>query len=74
MRPSDESGTMVQPKPSKAMILSSAIEYIREIEKERDALREENERLKLGQLGSGTTKNLEGRNDSLDEFMMDPQV
>jgi hypothetical protein len=54
--------------------LSSAIEYIREIEKERDALREENERLRLNPLGAGAMKNWERGGDSLEEFMMDPHV
>ncbi|KAF2190594.1 hypothetical protein K469DRAFT_721498 [Zopfia rhizophila CBS 207.26] len=34
------------PKPSKATVLASAIEYIKKIEKERDLLLEENERLR----------------------------
>jgi hypothetical protein len=34
---SDEAGVMGQPKPSKAMVLAGAIEYIRKIERERDA-------------------------------------
>ncbi|KAF2708481.1 hypothetical protein K504DRAFT_468813 [Pleomassaria siparia CBS 279.74] len=42
---SDEGASMGQPKPSKAMVLAGAIEYIRSIERERDELREENERL-----------------------------
>ncbi|KAH9865197.1 hypothetical protein IAQ61_009144 [Plenodomus lingam] len=80
---SDEGGVMGQPKPSKAMVLSSAIEYIKKIESERDTLREENERLKQGQgsrsrsggqsgqAGSGQNQNW--REDrSLDEFLMDP--
>ena len=36
---------MGQPKPSKAMVLAGAIEYIRKIERERDELLEENLRL-----------------------------
>jgi hypothetical protein len=43
---SENGGAMGQPKPSKAMVLSSAIEYIKRIEKERDALRVEVEKLK----------------------------
>lgn len=34
---SDEAGVMGQPKPSKAMVLAGAIDYIRKIERERDA-------------------------------------
>jgi len=34
------------PKPSKATILASAIDYIKQIERERDLLREENEKLR----------------------------
>jgi len=41
----DEAGLMGQPKPSKAMVLAGAIEYIRNIERERDELLEENLRL-----------------------------
>lgn len=39
-------GIVGQPKPSKAMILEGAIEYIKEVERERDACRGENERLR----------------------------
>ncbi|KAK7189130.1 hypothetical protein DPSP01_005474 [Paraphaeosphaeria sporulosa] len=39
-------GVVGHPKPSKAMILEGAIEYIREIERERDAFRGEVERLR----------------------------
>ena len=41
----DEAGLVGQPKPSKAMVLAGAIEYIRKIERERDELLEENLRL-----------------------------
>ncbi|KAF2848762.1 hypothetical protein T440DRAFT_400544 [Plenodomus tracheiphilus IPT5] len=77
---SDEGGVMGQPKPSKAMVLSSAIEYIRKIKNERDTLKEENERLRQGQ-GSGSGPSRQGssaqnrswREDrSLNEFLMDP--
>ncbi|KAH9875356.1 hypothetical protein J1614_004848 [Plenodomus biglobosus] len=81
---SDEGAVMGQPKPSKAMVLSSAIEYIKKIEIERDALREENEKLRQGQ-GQGSARgggqsrqgssgqNRNWREDrSLDEFLMDP--
>jgi hypothetical protein len=65
---SDDGSAMSQPKPSKAMILSSAIEYIRSIEKERDALREEVERLKQcrGQ-NMGWTEG----STYLDDFLLD---
>ena len=63
---------MGQPKPSKAMVLSSAIEYIRRIEKERDTLREENDRLKTVQVGRGEPKAWRTGEDSLGEFLMDP--
>lgn len=66
---SDEGGVMGQPKPSKAMVLSSAIEYIRKIEKERDDLREENDRLKTGQ---AEPKAWRAGEESLEEFLMDP--
>jgi hypothetical protein len=68
---SDEGGMMGQPKPSKAMVLSSAIEYIRKIEKERDALKEENERLKQGQrAGNDMNTNIwTGGDSSLDDFL-----
>ncbi|KAH8706889.1 hypothetical protein GQ44DRAFT_777710 [Phaeosphaeriaceae sp. PMI808] len=48
---SGEGAFMGQSKPSKAMVLSGAIEYIRKIEQERDELRERNE-----QLGERKTK------------------
>lgn len=63
---------MGQPKPSKAMVLSSAIEYIRRIEKERDALREENERLRFSQAGGSGEKAWRMGDDTLEEFLMDP--
>lgn len=69
---SDEASVMGQPKPSKAMVLSSAIEYIRRIEEERDALKEENDRLKMGQSGSGEPKSWRTGEDPLDDFLMDP--
>jgi hypothetical protein len=65
---SDDGCAMGQPKPSKAMVLCSAIEYIRQIEKERDALREEVERLKQNQ---GQSMGWTRGNRSLDEFLMD---
>jgi hypothetical protein len=60
---------MSQPKPSKAMILAGAIEYIRKIEKERDELRDEVERLKQRQ---GQSMGWAREASSLDEFLMDP--
>lgn len=79
---SDEGGVMGQPKPSKAMVLSSAIEYIRKIEKERDELKEENEQLRQRQGGNGQQESWRRqrqgpvpdwtRSDSLDEFLTDP--
>lgn len=41
----DESIAIGRPKPTKAMVLSCAIEYIKKIELEKDELREGNERL-----------------------------
>ncbi|KAF1944209.1 hypothetical protein EJ02DRAFT_452581 [Clathrospora elynae] len=65
----DERGVMGQPRPSKAMVLCSAIEYIRSVEKERDALKVENETLRGNQRG-GIGENAWGeRNDELDEFL-----
>jgi len=62
---------MSQSKPSKAMVLSSAIEYIRMVEKERDALKEENERLKQGQ-GIEAQQHGSWKDDrSLKEFLID---
>jgi hypothetical protein len=61
----DEAG---QPKPSKGMILSSAIEYIKTIENERDALREEVARLKQRQ---PQPMGWPGDNTSLDDFLLD---
>ncbi|KAH7090402.1 hypothetical protein FB567DRAFT_419122, partial [Paraphoma chrysanthemicola] len=43
---SEDAGGMGQPKPSKAMVLAGAIDYIKRIEKERDTLLGEIERLK----------------------------
>jgi hypothetical protein len=65
---SEDGGVMGQSKPSKAMVLSSAIDYIKSIEKERDALRAENERLKHVQGGyRGWTRGI----DTMDDFLMD---
>ncbi|EFQ87138.1 hypothetical protein CFE70_003708 [Pyrenophora teres f. teres 0-1] len=67
LRHRDEPGGMAQPKPSKAMILASAIEYIQSIEKENELLKEENERLRCQSRG-GIERNWERRDELLDEF------
>tara|TARA_R110002003_G_scaffold9_16_gene513 strand:- start:17818 stop:18729 length:912 start_codon:yes stop_codon:yes gene_type:complete len=65
---SEDGGGMGQPKPSKAMVLSGAIDYIKRIEKERDALLDEVDRLKqLRRQSIGWT----GGNNSMDDFLMD---
>jgi hypothetical protein len=60
-----EGGAVGQPRPSKALILSSAINYIRSIEKERDTLRAEVEQVKQSQ---GHIAGWAGRSNSLDTF------
>jgi hypothetical protein len=57
-----ETGAMGQPKPSKAMVLSSAIDYIHRTERERDALIEENDKLRRNQRLS--------RGEDMDGFLM----
>jgi hypothetical protein len=57
LRQSEEANAIGQPKPSKAMILSSAIDYIQSIEKERDALLEENDRLRRNLQGASSQNN-----------------
>lgn len=69
---SDEAGAMGQPKPSKAMVLASAIEYIRKIEAERDALKLENERLRQAAASGQTIRNWKVEDESLQEFLTDP--
>lgn len=69
---SDEGGVMGQPKPSKAMVLAGAIEYIRKIEKERDELKEENSRLRSRRNTEPELKSWKTGNSSLDDFLMDP--
>ena len=77
---SDEAGAMGQPKPSKAMVLSSAIEYIKILEAERDALREDNERLRQaqaqaqagGQAGEAVVRNWKVEDESLQDFLTGP--
>lgn len=63
---------MGQPKPSKAMVLAGAIEYIRKIEKERDELKEENSRLRSRRNTEPELKSWKTGNSSLDDFLMDP--
>jgi small-conductance mechanosensitive channel len=46
---SGEGDAIGQPKPSKAVVIAAAVDYIKRIEKERDALQEENERIKYAQ-------------------------
>jgi acyl-coenzyme A synthetase/AMP-(fatty) acid ligase len=46
---SNDSGVIGQPKPSKAIVVSAAVDYIRRTEKERDTLREEIKRTKHAQ-------------------------
>jgi hypothetical protein len=60
---------MGQPKPSKAMVLSSAIDYIKKIEREKEALKEEVERLKQNQ---GQNMAWTSGSTSLDDFLMGP--
>jgi hypothetical protein len=60
-----DGGAIGQPRPSKALILSSAITYIRSIEKERDTLKAEVEQVKQSQ---GHTAGWAGRSDCLDSF------
>ncbi|KAH6618998.1 hypothetical protein C7974DRAFT_40353 [Boeremia exigua] len=65
---SGEAGAMGQPKPSKAMVLASAIEYIRRLEAERDALKADNARLR----GAGGGRTWKVEDESLQEFLTDP--
>ncbi|EUC27288.1 hypothetical protein COCCADRAFT_31195 [Bipolaris zeicola 26-R-13] len=69
LRQNDGTNAIGQPKPSKATILASAIDYIQAIEKERDALKAEVEQLRQNQ--AGMLRNPDGRNPSLDEYLMD---
>ncbi|KAJ4985378.1 helix-loop-helix DNA-binding domain-containing protein [Stagonosporopsis vannaccii] len=69
---SDEAGAMGQPKPSKAMVLASAIEYIRKLETERDALRADNDRLRQAASSGQTIRNWKVEDESLQEFLTDP--
>lgn len=65
---SEEALMIGQPKPSKGMILSSAIDYIKTIERERDALREEVEQLKQSRRQS-QPMNWVGGGGSIDDFL-----
>lgn len=68
---SDDGAVMGQPKPSKATVLSSAIEYIHRIEAERDVLKEENERLRQSQRrGADGQPPWPLGEESLEEFLM----
>ncbi|KAF9698605.1 hypothetical protein EKO04_003388 [Ascochyta lentis] len=69
---SNEAGAMGQPKPSKATVLASAIEYIRKIEAERDMLKVENERLRNAAASGQTIRNWKVEDESLQEFLTDP--
>jgi hypothetical protein len=69
---SDEAGAMGQPKPSKATVLASAIEYIKTIERERDALQAENERLRQAQAGSVVVRSWKVEDESLQDFLTEP--
>ena len=69
---SNEAGAMGQPKPSKAMVLASAIEYIRKLETERDTLKFENERLRQAAASGQTIRNWKVEDESLQEFLTDP--
>ncbi|KAF2789855.1 hypothetical protein K505DRAFT_352309 [Melanomma pulvis-pyrius CBS 109.77] len=70
---SDEGALMGQPKPSKAMVLAGAIEYIRNIERERDALLEENEKLggEKWRKAKGERKTKSRRQDSSAEYLLE---
>jgi hypothetical protein len=63
---------MGQPKPSKATVLASAIEYIKTIEHERDALQAENERLRQAQAGGVVVRNWKVEDESLQDFLTEP--
>ncbi|KAJ4400092.1 hypothetical protein N0V91_008973 [Didymella pomorum] len=69
---SDEAGAMGQPKPSKAMVLASAIEYIRKLEAENSALKVDNDRLRQAAASGQTIRNWKVEDESLQEFLTDP--
>jgi hypothetical protein len=62
---SDGGGSMSQPNPSKAMVLMGAIEHIKKIERERDTLVKENERLR------DSSWSMSRRQDSASSVLMD---
>jgi hypothetical protein len=64
---SEEGDAIGQPKPSKAMVLASAIDYIKKIEQEKDTLEEEVNKLKQKQ---GQNIAWTSGNTSLDNFLM----
>lgn len=67
-----EAGAMGQPKPSKAMVLASAIEYIRKLEAENNALKADNDRLRQATASGQTIRNWKVEDESLQEFLTDP--
>lgn len=69
---SDEAGAMGQPKPSKAMVLASAIDYIRNLEAERDGLKLDNDRLRQAATSGQTIRTWKVEDESLQEFLTDP--
>lgn len=71
MTQSDEAGAMGQPKPSKAMVLASAIEYIQKLEAERDALKLDNERLRQGVETGQTIRTWDTEDESLQDYLTD---
>ncbi|KAF1925455.1 uncharacterized protein M421DRAFT_103169 [Didymella exigua CBS 183.55] len=68
---SDEAGAMGQPKPSKAMVLASAIEYIRRLEAENSALKVDNDRLRQAATSGQPIRNWKIEDESLQEFQTD---
>ncbi|KAF2994965.1 hypothetical protein E8E13_003107 [Curvularia kusanoi] len=66
---SDEAGAMGQPKPSKAMVLASAIEYIQKLEEERDALKLDNDRLRQAAATGQTIRTWKAEDESLQDYL-----
>jgi hypothetical protein len=64
---SEQGDAMGQPKPSKAMVLSKAIDYIKQVEREKEALKGQVEKLKLNQ---GQNVAWTSGNISLDDFLL----
>lgn len=62
---------MGQPKPSKAMVLASAIEYIQKLEAERDALKVDNERLRQGVETGQPIRTWETEDEPLQDYSTD---